>query len=93
MQNVRTRNVWSTLMATGYGVRNLPRMPAKQPLSPSDHPVAQMFAHYRQAGLQSIGEPFRGVTNDYGKDLLRQHVLHDHAPNSAATALHDGSSG
>jgi hypothetical protein len=47
-----------------YGIRQLPRMPAKQPFDPGDHPVAQLFDHYRQTGLASIAEPFKGITVD-----------------------------
>ena len=47
-----------------YGIRQLPRMPAKQPFDVGDHPVAQLFDQYRQTGLASIAEPFKGLTTD-----------------------------
>ncbi len=47
-----------------YGVRQLPRMPAKQQFDVGDHPVAQLFDQYRQTGLAAIAEPFKGITSD-----------------------------
>ncbi|MBV9327360.1 MAG: DUF3500 domain-containing protein [Chloroflexi bacterium] len=50
--------------STTYGIRALPRLPAKQPFPAGDHAVSQLFAEYREAGRRSIAEPFKGITTD-----------------------------
>jgi Protein of unknown function (DUF3500) len=47
-----------------YGVRELPRLPAKHQIEMRDHPVAQLFAQYGQTGRASIAQPFKGITAD-----------------------------
>src|SRR5579864_1355014 len=48
----------------GFGIRDLPRLPAKAPAEAIDHPIAQRFREYGEAGRHSIAEPFVGLTTD-----------------------------
>jgi hypothetical protein len=48
----------------GFGFRDLPSLPAKRPAELTDHPVAQRFHAYGEAGRREIAQPFRGLTAD-----------------------------
>lgn len=49
---------------TGFGFRDLPSLPAKRPAEAVDHPIAQRFREYGEAGRKAIVEPFVGITTD-----------------------------
>ena len=49
---------------TDFGIRDLPSLPAKRPAEGVDHPVAQRFREYGEAGRRAIVEPFVGLTTN-----------------------------
>jgi uncharacterized protein DUF3500 len=49
---------------TGFGLRDLPSFPAKWPFAASEHPVAERFRMYGEAGRAEIAQAFRGLTAD-----------------------------
>jgi uncharacterized protein DUF3500 len=49
---------------TDFGIRDLPSLPAKRPAEAVEHPVAQRFREYGEAGRRAIAEPFVGLTTD-----------------------------
>jgi hypothetical protein len=48
---------------TQFGLRDLPTLPAKRPFV-GEHPIAQRFRDYGEAGTRAIREPFVGITTD-----------------------------
>jgi hypothetical protein len=46
----------------GFGIRDLPSLPARRPAEAVDHPIAQRFREYGEAGRRAIAEPFVGLT-------------------------------
>jgi hypothetical protein len=59
---------------TGFGIRDLPSLPAKRAAEAVDHPIAQRFREYGQAGRLAIAEPFVGITTD-GRALRNLYPL------------------
>ena len=49
---------------SGFGIRDLPSLPAKRAAETLDHPIAQRFREYGEAGRRAIAEPLVGITTD-----------------------------